>query len=323
MVLNRVAFLLLSLISEVKMGISFREEIEERARELGFNAVGFARAGKLEDEAVHLHKYLSEGRQAGMDYLLRNREKLPDPTVDFPEVQSIIVCLLSYQPAERQNPECSLKISAYAYGNDYHIVIKEKLNQLSDFIREKNKVAVTKVFCDSGTVLEKAWAIRAGLGWRGKNSLVLHPRLGPFFFIGLLMTNLDLPVVPEIMTDKCGKCTLCLESCPTRALDPYMIDPRKCISYHTIENKGDWPEGFTTCGWIYGCDICQEVCPWNKDVLPATEKNFRILPFIHQANDQDWLSLDEKSFNEIFSHSAIRRMKFSGLKNNITRVVKK
>lgn len=305
------------------MVLDLHEQIIRKALALGFHAAGFTYPRHLESHKKQFEKFFSEKRHASMVYLERNKDLLINPFLIFPEVKSILVCLMGYAPTEIQNPDCKFKVSRYAYGKDYHSVIREKLIKVSDFIKEKIPGTKTMIFIDSGKVPEKIWAINAGLGWRGKNTLVLNRTLGSYFFIGVLMTDLQMNFQENIEENRCGTCKKCIDACPAGALAEFKIDARKCISYHTIENKDEFPLNFQVHGWIYGCDICQEVCPWNKGIQQPSANEFKILPFIRQSSDQDWLNLNEENFNSIFAHSAIKRIKFSRLTRNILKALNK
>ncbi len=301
------------------------EFIKNTAFEIGFDACGVARADFLEEDARFISQWLENGSQGEMSYLERNFEKRTDPRDMVENCKSIIVTLLNYYPAKFQNPQAP-KISKYAFSKiDYHTVIKEKLLVLEQKIIEKYgedcfNSKMQHRFVDSAPVLERRWAQRAGLGWIGKNKMLINPKLGSFCFIGVLMINKELEY-DEPMPDRCGKCRNCLDNCPTDALTENKgLDARKCISYQTIEKKGEISAEIRPklLGYIYGCDICNDVCPWNKtrakaNQLPEFEPNEEVLNW----DTTDWQNLNETEFKRVFKHSAVQRAGFEKLKENI------
>jgi len=295
--------------------------LKDLAYSAGFNAVGFAKAEYLESEKEKLELYIEEGRYGQMEYLKNNKEKLLNPFLIFDKLKSVMVLLKSYNPSVKQNSKCSYRVSKYAYGNDYHKVIKLQLKRLAELIKTSFPDVSLQAFVDSGHTLEKAWAQRAGLGWRGKHSLIIHPALGTYFFIAIIFMDMEVDYFNGNIADHCKNCTRCIDACPTKALDPYFLNPLKCISYHNIE-KREIGNLSAINNWIYGCDICQDVCPYNKDALLTTEPEFSINSFIKDALDKEWEAMDEISFDIKFRNSAIRRIKYNGLMRNISQVKK-
>ena len=292
--------------------------IKYKAKDLGFLSCGIAKAGFLSEEAPKL-EWLQEGRHGKMTYMENHFDKRLDPTLLVPGAKSVVSLLLNYHSEEKQSDPEAPKISTYAYGQDYHTVIKEKLTQLMLYLREEIGEIEGRVFVDSAPVMDKAWASRAGLGWVGKNTNLISKQVGSFFFIAELIIDLeleyDLPVA-----DHCGSCTACIDSCPTEALTaPYQIDGSKCISYATIELKESIPETFKDKmeGWAFGCDICQTVCPWNRFASPHQEPAFQPKEELLALTAKDWQELTEETFKKVFQKSAVKRAKFSGLKRNI------
>jgi len=293
--------------------------IKEKAKGLGFLSCGIAKAGFLQEEAPKLEQWLQEGRHGKMSYMENHFDKRLDPTVLVPGAKSVVSLLLNYHTEEKQSDPEAPKISTYAYGQDYHTVIKEKLTQLMLHLREEIGEIDGRVFVDSAPVMDKAWASKAGLGWVGKNTNLISKQVGSFFFIAELIIDLeleyDLPVA-----DHCGSCTACLDACPTEALiAPYQIDGSKCISYATIELKEAIPDTFRDKmeGWAFGCDICQTVCPWNRFATPHQETAFMPKKELLDFTSKEWHELTEETFKRVFQKSAVKRAKFSGLERNI------
>ena len=253
-----------------------------------------------------------------MSYMENHFDKRLDPTKLVDGSKSVISLLLNYYPDKVQNPE-SYKISKYAYGKDYHFVIKDKLKSLLQFIQSEIGEVAGRAFVDSAPVLDKAWAAKSGLGWIGKNSNLLSKKAGSFFFIAELIVDLELEEDTPV-TDHCGTCTACIDACPTNAIvEPYKVDGSKCISYFTIELKDELPNSFknTFEDWMFGCDICQDVCPWNRFSKPHNEPLFDPHPDLLKFDKKDWQEITRETFNEIFRKSAVKRTKFEGLKRNI------
>lgn len=294
--------------------------IKNYAYELGFSFVGIAKAGFMEEEARRLEHWLHQDRHGKMQYLTNHFDKRVDPTLLVPSAKSVISLLYNYhQPAKQEDPEAP-KISQYAYGKDYHQVLKAKLRTLLNAVREEIGEVNGRAFVDSAPVLERDWARRSGIGWMGKNTMIIHPKAGSYFFLAELIIDLELPPDAPIK-DYCGTCTRCIEACPTDAIDPegYLMDGSKCISYFTIELKGELPNEYQGKfeNWMFGCDICQQVCPWNRFAERHSEPEFEPHPDLLQLRKQDWEELTEAVFQKIFKKSAVKRTKFTGLKRNI------
>lgn len=304
--------------------MSSASRIKNKARELGFEACGITAAHKLEEHEAHLQQWLDNGYEASMNWMHNYFEERLDPTKLVPGAKSVIVVLLNYFPNEKQNNEAP-QISKYAYGKDYHDVVKEKLKLLYQFINKEIQPINGRIFVDSAPVMERAWAQQAGLGWVGKNSLLINNNMGSFFFIGELIIDLELDYDRTFPADFCGSCTKCIDSCPTGAIvENKVIDSNKCISYWTIEHKGEinykQPEHFQN--RIFGCDICQDVCPWNRKAKPHQVDEFKPHPNLLHFTQDDWQSITGEEYREIFRKSAVKRTKFSGLKRNIEFVSK-
>ena len=298
------------------------ELIKTEAELFGFDGIGITKPRKLTKQAVHLESWLNEGNNNGIDYLQHHYKKLIDPFEIMSDVRSIIVVIMNYYPSDMQNPQSDYKISKYAYGKDYHDIVKERVGMLANFIETATGTADTKVFVDSGTVLEKIWAVKAGLGWQGKHSVVINPDIGSFFFIGVIFTDFTLEYDVQ-MEDLCGNCTLCMDACPTKAIiKPYSIDARKCISCQTIESKDHDDVEFSPENkeWIFGCDVCQDVCPWNKKAPGTSTHGFEINHMIKRNTTESWENLTEDSFSDHFFDSSLHRVKYKGLKRNIALV---
>lgn len=296
------------------------ERIRQKALELGFQACGFSKAEFLADEEPHLDRWLAEGMNGEMDYMARNREKRLDPRLLHEGTRTIISVLLNYYPSDKQADSEAPVLSKYAYGTDYHFVLKDKLNALLQFINTEVAPCNGRAFVDSAPVLDKAWAVRAGLGWIGKNTNLISVEHGSFFFIGELLVDLELQTDERLVSNHCGNCTRCLDACPTKAIvAPYVVDARRCISYQTIEQKGEIDENLRGQfrDRVFGCDICQDVCPWNLKSEPHTEAAFNPNPKLMALTREDWQTMDEKLFNELFRNSAVKRTKYSGLMRNL------
>ncbi|PHR13963.1 MAG: tRNA epoxyqueuosine(34) reductase QueG [Aequorivita sp.] len=292
--------------------------IKAEAKRLGFVSCGISKAEFLEEEAPHLENWLNKSMHGEMAYMENHFDKRLDPTLLVPDSKSVISLLLNYFPSETQNSE-TYKISKYAYGTDYHFVIKDKLKQLMEFISEEIGEVHGRAFVDSAPVLDKAWAAKSGLGWIGKHSNLLTKQLGSFYFIAELIVDLDLEYDTPV-TDHCGSCTACIDACPTNAIVANkVVDGSKCISYYTIELKNEIPisekEKFED--WMFGCDICQDVCPWNRFSKAHSEPLFNPHPELLSMSKKDWHEITEAVFHKIFKNSAVKRTKFSGLKRNI------
>jgi len=294
--------------------------IKTEALRLGFMSCGIAKAEQLEDDAMRLEQWLKKGYNSGMQYMENHFDMRIDPRKLVPGAKSVITLQLNYFPAQQQQPDAP-KIAKYAYGTDYHYVIREKLNELLQYIKDNIGEVTGRGFVDSAPVLERSWAVRSGLGWIGKNGNVLTRQSGSFFFIATLITDLDLVVDAPFTTDHCGTCTRCIDACPTQAIiSPTEIDANKCISYLTIELKDALiPSEFHNKmeGWLFGCDICQDVCPWNRFSKENTEPNFTPIPEILNLSLNEWESMTEETFNKTFKNSPMKRSKWKGIQRNI------
>ena len=295
--------------------------IVAEAEKLGFDACGIAYATALDEESSHVEQWLAEEHEGEMAYLTRNKEKRYDPRLLVEGTKSIITVLYNYFPKQTIGDGKHFKIAKYAYGADYHDVLKNKMRQLLELIESQTgKLEGTRVFVDSAPVLDRAWAVRCGLGFIGKNTTLIHPKKGSFFFIGHLFLPIELAETGKTLSNHCGHCTKCLDACPTGALEsPFHIDARKCISYLTIEYKGSLvgldPNSFN--GWMYGCDICQDVCPYNRFSLPNLEPLFQPSDSLKAMRENDWKNLTKADFDTLFKHSAVQRTGYEGLRRNI------
>ncbi len=293
--------------------------IKQEAQRLGFLQCGISKAGFLEEEAPRLEKWLNAKMHGEMDYMANHFDKRLDPRKLVDGAKSVITVLLNYFPEQTQKDPEAPKISKYAYGNDYHHVIKGKLRELVNFINGEIGEVGGRAFVDSAPVMDKAWAAKAGLGWIGKNTNLIHPKNGSFFFIGELILDIELEPDQPIR-DHCGTCTACIDACPTEAIvEPYVVDGSKCISYFTIELKDAIPTEMKGQfdDWAFGCDVCQDVCPWNRFSKPHSEPQFDPHPEMLEMTKKDWEELTEDVFKKVFRKSAVKRTKFSGLKRNI------
>lgn len=288
--------------------------IKAEARQLGFMDCGFSRAEFLESEARNLDLWLGKGYHGSMAWMERHADLRLDPTKLVPGARTVISVLHNYYP-EREQPEDPdvPRIARYAYGRDYHKVVKKKLLKLLEYIREQAGAVEGRAFVDSAPVHEREWARRGGLGWVGKNSLLLNKGTGSYFFIGEIILDLELPPDGPV-TDHCGSCTRCLDACPTGAIiQPQVVDASRCISYLTIELKESISRQFSgqTEGWVFGCDICQEVCPWNRFSKPHNEPDYEPHPEALTLSASDWETMEEESFEDIFGRTPLKR---AGLK---------
>ena len=294
------------------------KKIKAEARRLGFLSCGISEAAFLEEEAPRLERWLKQGMHGEMSYMEDYFDKRLDPRKLVPGARSVISLLYNYFPSQ-QPREDTYKVSKYAYGEDYHFVIKRKLKELMAFIQEAVGEVHGRAFVDSAPVLDRAWAARSGLGWIGKHSNLLTKEVGSFYFIAELILDLDLETDAPT-TDHCGTCTACLDACPTGAIvQPYVVDGSRCISYFTIELKNEIPASMKGQfeNWIFGCDICQDVCPWNRFSRPHKEPAFDARPQLLEFGWRDWEELTEEVFRKVFRKSAVKRTKFRGLKRNI------
>ncbi len=305
------------MISDSKKS-DYSKLIKAEAKRLGFLSCGISKAGFLEDEAPRLERWLNQNHHGEMKYMENHFDKRLNPTLLVDDAKSVISLLLNYYPSQQQNSE-SYKISKYAYGQDYHFVIKEKLRELLHIIQTEIGEVSGRAFVDSAPVLDKAWAAKSGLGWIGKNSNLLTQQVGSFYFIAELVVDLDLDY-DYATTDHCGTCTACLDACPTEAIvAPYVVDGSKCISYFTIELKENIPMEMKgkMDDWMFGCDICQDVCPWNRFSKAHNEPLFNPNPQILSFTKKDWEEITEDTFRKVFKDSAVKRTKLEGLKRNI------
>lgn len=290
------------------------------AAKLGFNYCGIAKAQLLSEDARRLESWLNKGMHGKMQYMENNFDLRIDPTKLVPGAKSVITLLLNYYPAQQQN-EAAPKIARYAFGNDYHEVIRAKLNELLHEMKATIGEINGRGFVDSAPVMERSWAQKTGLGWIGKNGNLINKQSGSYFFIATLIVDLELQLDDGYVKDYCGTCTQCIDSCPTDAILPdKVVDGSKCISYFTIELKDALiPEAMKGKfdNWMFGCDVCQEVCPWNRFSKPTSEINFSPLPAILNFTTSDWEDLTEESFKLIFKNSPLKRSKFQGIKRNL------
>ncbi|NNK28226.1 MAG: tRNA epoxyqueuosine(34) reductase QueG [Flavobacteriaceae bacterium] len=297
----------------------YTELIKTEAKRLGFLSCGISQAGFLEEEAPRLEKWLNKNMHGEMHYMANHFDKRLDPTKLVEGSKSVISLLLNYYPSKDQEDQTAPKISKYAYGTDYHFVIKDKLKHLLYHIQEEIGDVHGRAFVDSAPVLDKAWAAKSGLGWIGKHSNLLTQQVGSFYFIAELIIDLELEYDTPV-TDHCGTCTACIDACPTKAItEPYVVDGSKCISYFTIELKESIPSDFKgqLDNWMFGCDVCQDVCPWNRFSKPHKEPLFNPKPELLSMTKKDWEEISEEVFKKVFKDSAVKRTKFSGLKRNI------
>ena len=296
----------------------YAQLIKTEAKRLGFLSCGISKAGFLEEEAPRLETWLNQNKHGEMQYIESHFDKRLDPTKLVEDSKSVISLLLNYYPQEEQIQN-SFKLSKYAYGTDYHFVIKDKLKQLLQYIQDEIGEVHGRAFVDSAPVLDKAWAAKSGLGWIGKYSNLLTQQVGSFYFIAELIIDLDLEYDLPV-TDHCGECTACIDACPTQAIvKPYVVDGSKCISYFTIELNDQIPNNVKGQfeDWMFGCDICQDVCPWNRFSKPHSEPLFNPHPELLSMTKKDWKEITEDTFKKVFKNSAVKRAKFLGLTRNI------
>lgn len=294
--------------------------IKQEAAKLGFSFCGISKAEFLKEEAPKLEAWLNRGYQGKMSYLENYFDKRLDPTLLVPGAKSVVSLLYNYYPKEDLAQEGEYKIAKYAYGEDYHVVVKDKLKMLLENIQREIGEIHGRAFVDSAPVMERAWAQRSGLGWIGKNSLLLNREMGSFFFIAELIIDIDLEY-DNAVKDFCGTCTACIDACPTDAIaDPYVVDGSKCISYFTIELKEAIPAEVKGKfeNWIFGCDICQDVCPWNSFSKAHSEDRFNPSTAVANLSKQDWKEITDEVFKKVFDKSAVKRTKLGGLRRNIS-----
>ena len=292
--------------------------IKDEAKRLGFLSCGISKASFLEEEAPRLESWLSKNSHGQMRYMENHFDKRLDPTLLVDGAKSVISLLLNYYPHNSQVDD-TYKVSKYAYGSDYHFVIKHKLQELLSCIQDNIGAVDGRAFVDSAPVLDKAWAAKSGLGWIGKNSNLITKKVGSFYFVAELIVDLKLEY-DNVTTDHCGSCTACIDACPTTAIvSPYVVDGGKCISYYTIELKESIPEIMkgTFDDWAFGCDICQDVCPWNKFSKPHSEPLFNPNPSLLSMTRKDWEEITEETFKVVFKNSPLQRAKFNGMKRNL------
>ena len=293
--------------------------IKQESKRLGFDYCGVSKADFLEEEASRLENWLNNSMHGQMSYMQNYFDKRLDPRLLVPEAKSVISLLLNYFPSETQKDVTAPKISKYAYGKDYHTVIKEKLNELLEFIKENIGDVNGRVFVDSAPVMDKAWAKKSGLGWIGKNSNLINKNSGSFYFIAELIIDLELEADGPVK-DYCGTCTKCIDACPTEAIiAPYIVDGSKCISYFTIELKENIPNEVKgkMDNWVFGCDVCQDICPWNSFSLPHKTKEMQPNPALLNMSKKDWEEITEEVFKKTFKGSPLQRAGYSGIKRNL------
>jgi epoxyqueuosine reductase len=299
--------------------------IKEKAREIGFDLCGLAASRPLAEREDVLKNWCASGMNAGMNYLARNMGKRINPESLVPGAKSLIVTGLNYYTDNQQTEPGVPVLSRYAYGEAYQDVIKRKLNELLVFIKSLEPEAEGRPFSDSAPLLEKAWAVEAGIGWQGKHSIVINKKIGSFFFIGTLILNIELDYDKPVTKEYCGNCRSCIDLCPTGAINEnHTIDARKCIANLTIENRGPIPEDIipNIGGRVYGCDRCQEVCPWNKNAKPHKTPEFDLSEEIEMMTKKDWTNLSREHFKRLFKGSAIERRKYDPFLRNVTDVTK-
>jgi epoxyqueuosine reductase len=298
----------------------YTQQIKQKAQELGFDFCGISKAGFLEEEAPRLENWLKANQHGKMQYMENHFDKRLDPRLLVDDAKSVVSLLFNYYPEHRlPEGEEDIKLSKYAYGTDYHYVVKEKLKELLSFIHQEIGEVGGRAFVDSAPVMDKVWAKKGGLGWVGKHSNLINKKQGSFFFIAELIIDLELDYDHEIK-DYCGTCTRCIDACPTEAIvEPFVVDGSKCISYFTIELKENIPADVSGQfkNWAFGCDICQDVCPWNRFSKPHNEPQFNLNPDLQNFKNKDWEEITEEVFKEIFKKSPLKRTKFEGLKRNI------
>jgi epoxyqueuosine reductase len=299
--------------------ISPSSMIKSEAERLGFDGCGISRAEKLNEESGFLQQWLDKGYHAGMTYMENHFEKRVDPRLLVEDAKSVISVIMNYFPAENQSDPEAPVLSKYAYGDDYHDVIRNRLNEVLAYINQDITPCNGRAFVDSAPVLDRAWAAKAGLGWIGKNSNLISPQKGSFFFIGTLLVDIELEYDHPI-ADFCGDCNRCIRACPTQAIvSPREVDARRCISYLTIENKGPIDPQFQALfqNRVFGCDICQDVCPWNRKSTPHQQEEFKPAPGILEMTKDDWHHMDAETYKKLFQKSAVKRARFSGLQRNL------
>ncbi|MES2689443.1 MAG: tRNA epoxyqueuosine(34) reductase QueG [Bacteroidota bacterium] len=303
-----------------KTAASYSLLIKEKAKQLGFSAVGISKAGYLEQEAPKLERWLNYNMHGKMGYMENHFDKRLDPRLLVDGARSVVSLLFNYYSPEKQQDQTAPRISKYAYGHDYHDVVREKLHLLLNELREDIGEINGRAFVDSAPVLERAWAAKSGLGWIGKNGNLINKGSGSFYFLSELVIDLELEADTHIATNHCGTCTACMDACPTDAIvGPGMVDGSKCISYFTIELKEAIPAEMKGRfdNWMFGCDVCQDVCPWNRFAKPHNEHNFTPSDDLLGFTRQDWIDITDEVFKKIFKKSPVKRTRYNGLKRNI------
>ena len=298
--------------------LQYSSIIKQEAKRLGFDFCGISKAEFLEEEAPRLEAWLNSKKHGKMEYMENHFDKRLNPTLLVNDAKSVVSLLYNYYPEQKQNTNAP-KISKYAYGKDYHEIIKEKLNEFLNTLKEKIGDVNGRAFVDSAPVLDKAWAKKSGLGWIGKNANLINKQQGSFFFIAELIIDIELEYDGP-MQDYCGTCTKCIDACPTEAIvEPFIVDGSKCISYLTIELKDAIPNEFKNKmdNWAFGCDVCQDVCPWNRFSMPHNEIQFNNHTGLLNLTNDEWHEITEETFSVIFKHSAVKRTKYKGLKRNL------
>ena len=294
--------------------------IRARARDLGFHKVGITRVETLASEQERFSEWLRRGYHGEMSWMARDPEQRTDPRKLFPAARSVIVVALNYQ-TPHQHSDKPGKVSRYAWGDDYHDVLRDKLKALLAWIKDRVPDVEGKICVDSSPMMDKVWAARAGLGWIGKHTNLITREYSSWVFLGELLLSIELDYESQIESDHCGTCTACIEACPTQAIiEPYLLDATRCISYGTIELRSEeLPEPIRSNleGWVFGCDICQDVCPWNRFAKPSAERRFQPTSELQNLVRSDWEEFTEEVFDRVFKDSAVQRTKFAGLKRNI------
>ena len=318
LIFYRLCIKLFNFISFIISKTSNTQFIKSEAKRLGFLSCGISKAEYLENEAPRLEKWLNNNQNGQMSYMENHFDKRLDPTLLVANAKSVVSLLYNYYPKDFLSSD-SYKIAKYAYGEDYHHVVKDKLKEFLFSIQNEIGEVYGRAFVDSAPVLEKAWAAKSGLGWMGKNSNLLTQKVGSFYFIAELIIDLELEY-DFATTDHCGTCTACIDACPTQAIvAPYVVDGSKCISYFTIELKDNIPAEFKGKfdDWAFGCDVCQDVCPWNKFSKAHNEPLFDTNPNLLAMSKKDWTEITEETFNIVFKKSPLKRAKFNGITRNI------
>jgi epoxyqueuosine reductase len=318
---TKIISIFIQILSNIEANtLNITENIRIEAKKLGFMACGISKSEFLEKEAESLKKYLDNGFHGNMKYMENHFEKRVNPALLHERTKSVISLLFNYFSIEKQIDDQTPIISKYAFGKDYHIILKDKLNKLIEFIEKIAGKINARAFVDSAPILEKAWAQKAGLGWIGKNGNLINKNFGSFFFIAEILIDLELEYNTETTKDYCGNCTRCIDACPTKAIvSPGIVDARKCISYLTIELKEEIPAEFKDKmrNRVFGCDICQDVCPFNKKAIPNSEPEFQPSTELLQLSQDEWHNLDKITFSKLFKNSAVKRTKYEGLKRNL------